>query len=567
LRQPVFRGLWLAILVGNIGTWMHDVAAAWVMAERTASPLWVSAVQAATTLPVVLLALVAGTLADIVDRRRYLLLAQCWMFAVATVLALLAGSGQLTPPALLVLTFALGCGTAMAMPAQAAIVPELVPRSMLSPAVALNSLGMNIARSLGPALGGVVVAHFGAGWAFAANAVTFLGVALVLLGWKRQAAVAALPPEHFFGGLRAGLRYAAHAPAFRAVLGKAACFFVFAGALPALLPIVVRSELSGSAGTFGLLLGCIGIGAIAGALLLPKLRVRLDADALVLGGALLCAVTLFALAWIREVAALVPVMLVNGLAWICVLSSLQVGAQTSVPAWVRARALSLYILVFASGMAGGSLLWGAVAQRGGTSTALSLAALCLVVATLLATRFRIGAGERLDLMPSAHWPQPVVAGTPPVDRGPVLVTVEYRIDEADRDAFQECVRLLGRSRRRDGALQWGVMEDTAQPGVHLEYFVVASWLEHLHQHARVTGEERALQDRLRRLHRGDALPLVRHFIGGSSVAAESNVGGGAVAADSSVGGGAAFAESKLGGGAAAAESSVGGGAASKESKA
>ncbi|WP_372018137.1 MFS transporter [Pseudoxanthomonas sp. 10H] len=513
LRQPVFRALWLAILLGNVGTWMHDVAAAWLMAERTASPLWVSAVQAATTLPVVLLALVAGTLADIVDRRRYLLLAQCWMFAVATVLALLAGGDRLQPASLLALTFALGCGAAMAMPAQAAVVSELVPRPMLAPAVALNSLGMNIARSLGPALGGVVVARWGAAWAFAVNAATFLVVAVVLLRWRRQVPAADLPPEHFLGGLRAGLRYAAHAPALRAVLVRAAAFFVFAGALPALLPVVVRSGAGGGAGTFGLLLGCVGVGAIAGALLLPALRARLGTEALVRAASLLCAATLLGLAWIRELAALAPVMLANGLAWICVLSSLQVGAQTSVPAWVRARALSLYILVFASGMAGGSLLWGAVAQQGGTPLALSLAAACLVLATLAVARFRIGGGEQLDLAPSAHWPQPVVAAPDAAGRGPVLVTVEYLIDASDRDAFEECVQLLGRSRRRDGAMQWGVMEDAARPGVHLEYFFLASWHDHLRQHAHVTGEERALQDRLHRLHRGEALPQVRHFLG------------------------------------------------------
>ncbi len=259
---------------------------------------------------------------------------------------------------------------------------------------------------------------------------------LVLLHWKRQAPASALPPEHVLGGLRAGFRYAAHAPAFRAVLGKAACFFVFAGALPALLPIVVRNEVGGGAGTFGLLLGCIGIGAIAGALLLPTLRARLDADAVVLGGALLCAATLLALAQVREVVVLVPVMLVNGLA-ADRRAVLAPGRRADHRAgWVRARALSLYILVFASGMAAGSLLWGAVAQHAGTPVALSLAATTPVAATLLATRFRLAAGERLDLMPSAHWPQPVVAGTPPLDRGPVLVTVEYRIDDADRDAFR-----------------------------------------------------------------------------------------------------------------------------------
>lgn len=514
LRVSTFRALWLAILAGNIGTWMHDVAASWLMAERTGSALWVAAVQSATTLPVVLLAVFAGTLADIVDRRRYLIITQWWMFSVATVLALLAQSDQLQPWSLLALTFALGCGAAMAMPAQAATTSELVPRALLAPAVALNSVGMNIARSVGPALGGLVVAQFGAAWAFGLNALSFSGVLFVLWRWKRAPAPSTLPPERFGSALRAGLRYAAQATLFQSVLVKAASFFVFASALPALLPLLVRKDLAAGSGTYGLLLGCVGIGAISGALLLPRLRARLDRDRLVLAATLLYALVMLVLAWSTWLPLLYAVMLLNGLAWIGVLSSLQIAAQTSVPPWVRARALSLYIVVFSAGMATGSLAWGALAQRTSISLALTIAAVGATIAGCWALRFRLSAAEDADVMPSAHWPAPIVFETLQDDRGPVLVTVEYHIALADRDAFLERMQVLGRSRRRDGAIQWGVMEDTTQPGAYLEYFLVASWLEHLRQHARVTGEERRLQDTLRRMHAGDAPPQVRHFIGG-----------------------------------------------------
>jgi MFS family permease len=514
LRVPTFRALWLAILAGNIGTWMHDVAASWLMAERTGSAFWVAAVQAATTLPVVLLAVFAGALADIVDRRRYLIITQCWMFSVATVLALLARSDQLQPWSLLALTFALGCGAAMAMPAQAATTSELVPRTLLAPAVALNSVGMNIARSVGPALGGLVVAQFGAAWAFGLNALSFSGLLFVLWRWQRAPAPSTLPPERLGSALRAGLRYAAQATLFQSVLIKAMSFFVFASALPALLPLLVRKDLAAGSGTYGLLLGCVGMGAIMGALLLPRLRARVDRDRLVLAATLLYALVMLVLAWSTWLPLLCAVMLLNGLAWIGVLSSLQIAAQTSVPPWVRARALSLYIVVFSAGMATGSLAWGALAQRTSISLALTLAAVGAAIAGWWALRFRLSAAEDADVMPSAHWPTPLVCEALQDDRGPVLVTVEYHIALTDRDAFLGRMQVLGRSRRRDGAIQWGVMEDITQPGTYLEYFLVASWLEHLRQHARVTGEERRLQDTLRRMHSGEAPAQVRHFIGG-----------------------------------------------------
>lgn len=511
---PIFRAMWFAILGSNIGTWVHDVAASWTMAEATDSPLWVAAVQSATTLPVVCLALFAGALADIVDRRRYLILTQLWMLGVSALLAVLAWQGVLAPWSLLALTFALGCGAAMAMPAQAATTSELVPRPLLPPAVALSSISMNIARSIGPAIGGVVVAQGGPPWAFALNALSFAGMVLVLWCWKRAPDDTRLPREHLGGALRAGLRYASQATAFRAVLAKAASFFVFASALPALLPVLVRRDLGGEAGTYGALLACIGVGALAGALLLPRLRARLDRDAMVLGASLLQAASIAATATLSNPCLLGAVMLVNGASWITVLSSFQIAAQTGVPAWVRARALSLYIMVFALGMALGSLGWGSLAQVAGLRESLFAAAIATALAAVWARRFRLGAVEALDHAPSSHWPQPIVVDTPTGERGPVLVTIEYRVAPAQRAVFDALMPLLGRSRRRDGAVQWNVFEDVALPGTHLEYFVVASWLEHLRQHDRVGGDEQRLQAQIRALLVDGEAPVVRHFVAG-----------------------------------------------------
>lgn len=514
LKIGLFRAMWLAILGSNVGTWINDVAAAWVMAERTGSPLMVALVQSATTVPVVLLALVAGTLADIVDRRRYLLFTQGWMLLVAATLATLTGLSMLTPGLLVALTFAMGCGAAMAMPAQAAIVSELVPRPMLASAVALNSIGINIARSLGPAIGGLIVAQLGPSWAFGLNALSFAAMLIVLTRWKPDPMASTLPPEGFGAGLRAGLRYALRAGRLQAVLVKSAGFFFFASAVTALLPLVVRGEMHGGAGLYGILLGCIGIGAVTGALVLPTLRARMDRDLLVLLATLACALSLFGLAWLRNMALLPVAMLVNGFAWITVLSSLQIAAQTAVPPWVRARALSLYIMVFSLGMAAGGLSWGSIAQRTSIPLALTIASVGAVIAGLLVWRVRIAGSEELDLRPAGYWPAPELAVPVSHDRGPVLVTVEYRIADADRAAFHVLMGELGRTRRRDGAVLWGVAEDVATPGIHLEYFVTSSWVEHLRQHERVTAEDRDHQQKVRALHRGEHAPIVRHFVGG-----------------------------------------------------
>lgn len=512
LRYPDFRAMWLAVLVGNIGTWVNDVAAGWLMAGM-GTPLLVAAVQSATTLPVVLLSLSAGALADIVDRRRYLILTQLWMIAAATGLALMAATHKLDATSLLALTFALGIGAAMGRPAQAAATPELVPRSLLGPAAALGAVSMNIARSIGPALGGLIVARYSIAACFIINALSFVGIAFVWWRWKPAPRNDLLPPERFAGAVRAGLRYALHAPVFQAVLSRSFLFFLPGSAISALLPILVRTTLRETAGVYGIMLMCIGVGAVIGAVLMPKVRAHMDLDRMILLGALGNAGCTALAGMVDSVPLLYVVMLVNGFAWITVLSSLQMAAQTALPPWVRARGLALYIMVLSLAMALGSLAWGAVAQHASMQAAMLSSGVVGAVFAVISRRWHLGRAETLDVMPSAHWPEPVLAAEVEGDRGPVMVTVEYDVLPEHLAEFHALMQELGASRKRDGAIEWGVMEDTATPNRYLEYFFAASWLEHLRQHDRVTGEEARLQARVRHLLVPGVKPVIRHFLG------------------------------------------------------
>lgn len=511
-RRGTFRALWIATVASNIGTWMHDVGAGWFMTSLAPSPFMVALVQAATTLPMFLFALPSGVLADIVDRRRFLIAAQLWGLAAALTLGILALLGLVGPGILLAATFALGAGAAMNAPAFQAIVPELVPKEELSSAVALNSMGINVSRAIGPALAGAILSFAGPAAVFLLNALSFLGVLAVLLAWKREPTPNRLPPEHFVPAMRAGLRYVREAPALRTVLVRAVAFFAFGSAAWALLPIVTRNELGEGPGGYGILLACIGVGAVAGALLLPRFRARLSADRLTVLATWAFAAATLALAFVRTYELVAVAMLVAGFSWIAMLSTLNVGAQQATAGWVKARALSVFLVVFFGSMAGGSAVWGQVATLAGTPTALALAAAGLVLGSAAALRFPLGGGAGLDLAPSMHWPAPMVDHDPEPDRGPVMVTVEYRIDPADAAAFAAAMAELGRARRRSGALSWGVFEDAAAPGRYLEYFILQSWLEHLRQHERVSRTDQTLQERVRAFHRGAEPPRVSHLL-------------------------------------------------------
>jgi MFS family permease len=512
LRTPLFRVLWIATVVSNVGTWMHNVSAAWLMTSLAPSPTMVALVQAATSLPVFLVGLPAGALADVVDRRRFLLVTQGWMLAAAAALGALTLAGVATPWGLLVLTFALGLGAAMNAPAWQAIVPELVARPELQAAIALNSVGFNIARVIGPALGGLVIAGAGAGAVFLLNAASFLGVMVVLYRWQRSPRESRSPAEHVLSAMRAGLRYVRYAPTLRAVLVRSCVFILCGSALWALLPLLARSELGLAATGYGVLLGSLGAGAITGAVFLPRVRLRVAIDPLIAWATVLFAVVTLLLAYARNFALLCGVMALGGVAWMALMSTLNVAAQTTVPAWVRARAMAVYLLMFQGGMAVGSALWGAVATRTGIPAALSYSALGLLVGLLATVRYRLTAAEDADLSPAMHWNAPIVVSEPHLEDGPVLVLVEYRIDPQQAPEFIQTMQALRLVRRRDGAIRWGLFSDTADPSRCVETFVVESWAEHLRQHERFTIADRAAAERVRAFHIGVEAPKVSHLI-------------------------------------------------------
>jgi MFS family permease/quinol monooxygenase YgiN len=512
LSFPVFRSLWIATIISNVGTWMHDVGAGWLMTSLSPSPLLVALVQTATTLPMFLLALPAGALADIVDRRKILLAAQMLGLLSAAMLAFLTFNDLVTPEVLLGATFMLGTAAALSAPVFQAIVPELVDKQALPDAIALNSLGVNISRAVGPALGGVIVALAGTPAVFALNALSVVAVLLVLFTWKRPETVHALPSEHFFGALKAGYRYTRHSPAMRLVLIRAVGFFMFGSALWAMLPLIARRELGLDAAGYGALLGCMGAGAVLGAILLKRLRKQISANTISVGATLLFALATLALALVPNAWIAGAVMFAAGLAWIGMLTSLNVAAQMASPGWVKARALAVYLLVFQGAMTGGSILWGSLATSTSVATALVVAAAGQAVALLLAFRWRLPQDSTTDLAPSNHWAEPVVSVQPADDRGPVLIEIEYRVEPARLAEFVSALRKFHSVRQRDGAIRWDVWEDVAEPGRVIESFVVESWVEHQRQHARVTHADQLDQQTLQAFHVGDQPPVVRHML-------------------------------------------------------
>jgi MFS family permease len=511
----------MAAVASNIGTWMHDVGGVWLMTSLTPSPLMVALMQTATSLPFFILALPAGALADVVDRRRLLLATQGWMVAAAAVLGVLTLAGVITPWGLLALTFALGLGAAMNAPAWQAITPELVSRAEVPSAVALSGVGLNLARAVGPALGGFVVAAAGPSAVFLLNALSCLGIIVVLYRWPRPPRRSAPPPEHLLGAMRAGVRFIRHAPALRTVLVRAATFILCGSALWALLPLVARREMELDAVGYGVLLGCLGAGAVAGAAILPRVRQKIVVDWLAIGATVVFALVTVGLAALREFAWLCGAMFIGGGAWIALMSSYNAAAQAAAPAWVRARALAVYLLVFQGGMATGSALWGAVAARMGIPIALIVAGVGLLLGLLVATRYRLAGGEPLDLTPSLHWPEPIVTIEPPAEHGPVLITVEYRIDPMHAVDFARAMREVRLERLRDGALRWDLFHDPADPNRYVETFLVESWVEHLRQHERVTQADREAETHARALHSGPTPPTVSHLVAVRGITGET----------------------------------------------
>lgn len=491
---------------------MQNVGAAWMMATLAPSALLVALVQTATNLPVFLLGVPAGAVADIVDRRKLLLVTQGWMLAAAAALGILTLSGAIGPWTLLWLTFALGLGSTMNGPAWQAIMPELVPKKELPATIALNSMGFNVARSIGPALGGLVVFAVGAGAAFILNAISFVGVMIVLYLWRREPEHVVTSPESVGAAIWAGMRYIRFAPSMHAVLFRSGAFVLSASALWSILPLVAKVELHSESSGFGLLLGCLGVGSILGALIIGRLRHLFSFNVVATSSVALFGLVNLALAYLASFSAVAVVLLAAGVAWMAVNSTLTTAAQTSLPAWVRARGLAVYLLVFQGAMAVGSVIWGEIATHFGLRATLLVAGIALLVGAAATSRLHLSGPREADTTPSNHWPEPPLLVERHPEHGPVLVTVEYLIDPARGAEFTQTMQAVRRIRRRDGAVRWSLFEDATTPGRYLETFVVASWAEHLRQHSRATVADQEVQAGAWAFHSAEGPPKVTHWI-------------------------------------------------------
>ena len=519
LKIALFRDRWIASTVSSVGTWMQDTAGTWLMTTLTVSPLLIALMQAAASLPVLLLGLLAGATADIFDRRRLLIFWQVWMLASVFVLAVLTFLGHVSPWGLLAFTFLLNTGSAMNNPAWQAIVPELVPKELIPDTVSLNAASNNLARAVGPALGGLMVAAFkgvdaGAGSVFMLNAVSFAGVIWVLVNWKRVPLFkSVLPSERIAGSIRSGLRYVRYSPSLQSSLLRAFTFTFFVSAVWSLLAVVANRDLHQRALGYGILNGSLGLGAVVAATVLGRVRRRFAADRIIASATIYMVLTLLVLARVRYPAIIIPALIVAGFAWTSTMATLNTSVQLAVPAWVQARALGTYLMTFQGGLALGSITWGFVAEHSSTPVALMSAGAGLLVTLPLVHRFKILQGPVPDHTPY-QWknPAPQLAGESDAIAGPVRVSVEYVVPVEQYAEFTRAIHELRGVRLRDGAIRWGIFRDAIDPEKLNETFVMESWLDYLRSRERVTAEDAAIRDRVYAMHKGAERPRVSHQI-------------------------------------------------------
>jgi predicted MFS family arabinose efflux permease len=507
-RHRWFAAMWSAQFVSNIGSWMQTVGAQWLMLTLTGSATYVALVQTASSLPVVVFAVLAGAAGDLVDRRHLLLVSQALMLLAAAALGALALAGLVTPWVLLALVFAVGSGSALTAPTWQVLQPELVPPDERQQAISFGSVNQNLARAVGPAIGGIVLAATSAGTVFLINAASFLVVIAVIWRWRSIRTTQTLPREHVGEAIRAGGRYVAASPVLQVILLRAFLFIFFAASIWAL---VAQRQLHLGSGGYGALLGSVGIGAVAGAAVLPRLRTRLTAGGMLTAGSLGLAVVALTLAYVHVTAVVAVALVVGGLAWILALSTLNSLYQLTLPGWVKARGMSFYLIVFQGGNAVGSAVLGIAAEHVGLSPTLLVAAVALALGPLAGLRYRFQPVPPKDLLPAGDWPAPRLA---PDDepKGPMLVTVDYRPQDGLEGELLAALRDARFSRRRTGASSWRVWQDAADPGLIEEQFVVASWEEHLRQGERVSRRDQQRLDKIRAMTKPDQPPKVTHWV-------------------------------------------------------
>jgi MFS family permease len=512
LQYPVFRALWVANLASSFGALIQGVGAAWMMTALTSTVDIVALVQASTSLPIMLFSLLGGAIADSFPRRRVLLVAQCFMFLVSLALTATAWMGLMSPWLLLSFTFLIGCGTALNNPSWQASVGDLVPRSSVGAAVALNSIGFNLSRSLGPAVGGAIVAAAGAAAAFAVNAASYVGLLVVLLRWKPAGAPRSLPREAVASAMLAGVRYVALSPGLGKVLLRAFLFGFTAISILALLPVLAAQMPEGGPLIYGLLLGAFGVGAVGGALLSTRLAELLASETIVrmaFTGFAICAgvAAVSPSAWLTGLA-----LMLGGACWVLALSLFNVTVQLSTPRWVVGRALSLYQTATFGGMAAGSWLWGLLGEEFGVETALLYSGIAMLAGGAVGFWFGLPKPATLDLDPANRWKEPQIALPIEPRSGPVVVSIEYNIRSQDVREFLQVMADRKRIRRRDGAREWTLRRDLQHTERWTESFKTATWVEYVRHNQRLTHADEAVNEALLRLHQGEGRPLVRRMI-------------------------------------------------------
>jgi MFS family permease len=510
LRIPTFRMLWLVWLASNTCMWMNDVAAAWVMTSLTTSPMLIALVQTASSLPVFLLGLPSGALADILDRRRYFMVTQFWIATNAAVLFAVAIADALTAPILLALVFTNGIGLAMRWPVYSAILPEVVPRSHLGEALALNAVAVNTSRVVGPLIAGAIIAAAGDQYVFAINFVISILAGIVLYRWKREAKPSVLPGERFIGAMRLGFQFVRESRRMRDAVVRTAGFFLHSTAIFALLPLVAKGLAGGGAGTFTLLLASLGAGAIFAATQLPRIRKRWNRDQIALWGSIFNAIGIGILAVAPNVWVAAPAQFVSGAAWILVANSVTIAAQLSLPDWVRARGMAIYQMAIMGGAALGAAIWGKLAEMTSIHASLAVAAVSMLVVLAFTHKRTLEGSE--DHTPTHPFDEPVPARPVEMDEGPVMVTIEYLINPGRSAEFDLVMAETRSARLRAGAVSWGLFEDLERPGRFVEYFACDTWVDYLRRFDRFTAADEQLHQRRRALHIAEDAPRISRFL-------------------------------------------------------
>jgi MFS family permease len=511
-RSAAFRALYLASCFAWIGGFMQDVAGAWLMTSLAPSPIMVSLLQTAMNLPFFILSLPAGALSDIVDKRIILFASQAWMLFVVVALGLLTLSGAMTAWLLLTLILLIGIGIVLNSPAWNSLMPDLVASDELESAVALTAAGFNMMRGVGSALGGLLVGVVGAGNVFLINAVTMLGVLFVLTQLKPPKVIRTAPPENVIGAMKVGMRYLRHSTPLHAVLARTALFVGFSSCFWALLPLLARENFHLNAPQYGLLISVFGFGNLVGAACVPRMRQSLSQDFVLSIGTLCVASCIGMLAFVDSFALAAVAMFGGGIGWITACAALNASLLNAAPLWVRARMMSIYLLVFNSAIAIGAVVWGFVAQGLGMDVALKIGSVGLVVSLAGLALFPLRAAEEADVTAAPPVAPPDLPLQPHPEHGPVVISIEYLIDTDRSGEFNGAIAALEVKRRRDGAYDWHLYSDLARPGHYIEMYRMETWGEYLRQLERSVAPDSAIERRVYEMHIGAVPPVVSHLI-------------------------------------------------------